>query len=83
MAKPIYNENGTIEDWSDEGFWAKEMITEIDKFYLLKSFKGKEKEIAEMLLNNHTWAEIKRELNTYDDLINKVLRAIKSKMTAD
>ena len=74
LEQPIYNQDGTIKDYSDEGSGANDIITEVNLHYALKKLKPKHREIAEKLLAGYKYKEIKASSRT----ISKVKRLLVS-----
>lgn len=73
MAKPIYNENGSIEDWSDEGAEVIDLLSEIDFFWALKKLRPSEAEIIKLKREGYTYREIQAKLKVSSKTIRKAI----------
>ena len=76
--KPIYNEQGEIEDYSDEGEQVDKLNSEIDLYFLIKRLPPDEQKIAKMISDGFTWREIKKELKIGHKKITEVLKKLQA-----
>jgi len=82
MFKIIYNEDGTIKDYSDEGLEKEKIESEIDLYYLIKGLPPKHQQIAKMLSEGYTRREIMKKLkvgqHTIESTIKRLQNGLKS-----
>ena len=72
--KPIYDSEGQIQDFSDEGQWSEDLISEIDLHWLLKRLKPQQRKIILLRREGYVYQEIADKLNLS---LSKVWREVK------
>ena len=80
--KPVYNQNGTIIDFSDEGEQINEINNEIDLLWLIKKLPKDEQKIAKMISEGYTWREIKDKLKIGHLKIQRVFNKIQAQIAS-
>jgi len=73
----IYNENGTIKDYSDESSGAKKIESGINYQLLLKRLSKRQRKIIELKLSGYLQKEIAIKLKLSERTIRREMSALR------
>jgi RNA polymerase sigma factor (sigma-70 family) len=77
--KPIFSENGEVEDISDEGEWAESNINSIDLRHYISLLTPKQKEVAFLKAEGYSQSEIAEKMDCSQENICQTLKACRKK----
>lgn len=80
LNQPIYNEDGTIKNYGDNGKFVDNLNSEIDLHYLIKRFPLKDQPIAKMISEGYTRREIMKSLKVGQHRIENVLKRLQKEL---
>ena len=75
--KPIYNKNGIIKDYSDEGLEKEKIESEANLFWLLKRLKPRQREIIELKMAGYNQKEIADKLKLSEKTIQREMSVLR------
>jgi len=77
LDKPIYNEDNSIKDFSDNNWEKEKMESEANLFWLLKRLKPRQKEIIELKMAGYNQKEIADKLKLSEKTIQREMSVLR------
>jgi len=77
LDKPIYNEDNSIKDFSDNNWGKEKMESEANLFWLLKRLKPRQKEIVELKMAGYNQKEIADKLKLSEKTIQREMSVLR------
>ena len=77
LNKPIYNEDNSIKNFSDNNWGKEKMESEANLFWLLKRLKPRQKEIIELKMAGYNQKEIADKLKLSEKTIQREMSVLR------
>jgi len=77
LDKPIYNEDNSIKDFSDNNWGKEKMESEANLFWLLKRLKPRQREIIELKMAGYNQKEIADKLKLSEKTIQREMSVLR------
>lgn len=77
LDKPIYNEDNSIKDFSDNNWGKEKMESEANLFWILKRLKPRQKEIIELKMAGYNQKEIADKLKLSEKTIQREMSVLR------
>ena len=77
LDKPIYNEDNSIKDFSDNNWEKEKMESEANLFWILKRLKPRQREIIELKMAGYNQKEIADKLKLSEKTIQREMSVLR------